>query len=692
MRPDILNLLFTPVTAVGGVGPKLGKLVGRFCGEKISDVLWHLPVGVNYRPQITDAAQVKIGEYATFQMKILAHKVPPTKKVPYRIIGEALGREVEIVFFNYHKSYLGRQYPEGKSIWVSGRVEPNGFGFKIIHPDYMAGVSQGIPEYEVIYPQTRGVSSKLIRKIISTALPVLPELPEWLDSTFQAKHGLPFWKNAVDQVHHPKSGGDLMPTHSARMRLAYDEILANQLALLLVRAQNKKAVGQVIQGTGQKVQELRKSLPFTLTGAQERVLIEIQRDMESKERMTRLLQGDVGSGKTIVALIAMITAVEAGVQSALMAPTDILARQHFDKISKLCAPLGITVGLLTGREKGSARREILERLENGEIQILIGTHALFTDMVTFKNLGLAIVDEQHKFGVHQRLNLVKKEKGVNLLVMTATPIPRSLALTVYGDMDVSRLDEKPVGRKPIETRVMSQDKIPELIERLKAKTETGGVQAYWICPLVEESEAADLMAVKKRFEILKQTFGERVGLVHGKMKGPEKDAVMTRFANGDLDVLVATTVIEVGVDVKNATIMIIEQAERFGLAGLHQLRGRVGRGSDASQCILVHGKKLTETAKKRLNIMRETDDGFVLAEEDLKLRGAGELLGARQSGLIEFKMADPTVQNELLWVATKDAQTILSLDPNLVSERGKALRVLLYLFQKDQELQTLKAG
>ncbi|MDY6407694.1 MAG: ATP-dependent DNA helicase RecG [Pseudomonadota bacterium] len=692
MRPDILSPLFLPVTAVSGVGPKLGKLVSRFCGENIVDVLWHLPSGIIYRPVISAPEQIKIGMYATLFISVLAHQTPPSKRVPYRIKGEALGCEVELIFFNYHKSYLEQHYAIGNQIWVSGCIEQNGFGWRIVHPDYVAQSNRDIPEYEVIYPQSRGVSSKLIRKMVANALPAIPKLPEWLDSAFLAKQGWPSWKNAVEQVHYPKAEADLLPTNKARMRMAYDEILANQLALLLVRAQNKKSGGQIIHGTGQKIQKLRQSLPFALTGAQERVLVEIERDMAAPERMTRLLQGDVGSGKTIVALMAMITAVEAGVQSALMAPTDILARQHFDKISKLCEPLGIKVALLTGREKGKIRAQILENLKKGDIQILTGTHALFTEQVIFQNLGLAIVDEQHKFGVHQRLNLVKKEKGVNLLVMTATPIPRSLALTVYGDMDVSRLDEKPVGRKPIETRVVAMDKIQDLINRLKIKTESEHAQAYWICPLVEESETADLMAVKKRFEILKKTFGDKVGLVHGKMKGPEKDEIMGHFARGELNVLVATTVIEVGVDVKKASIMIIEQAERFGLAALHQLRGRVGRGCEVSQCILIHGKKLTETAKKRLNIMRETNDGFLLAEEDLKLRGAGELLGSRQSGMIEFKMADPTLQNELLWVATKDAQTILSRDPELQSERGKALRVLLYLFRKDQELQTVKAG
>lgn len=694
MRPTILNPLFASITGQNGIGPKLGKLVEGLCGPTVSDVLWHLPTGVNHRSVYKKAEDVVFDAYGTVQMTVAYHNVPPNKRVPYRIGGAALDRNIELVFFNYHKSYLQQKYPEGKVIWVSGKIERDGFGFKILHPDYIAELKKDIPEYEVIYPQSKGVNSKLLRKIIAPAVATLPTLPEWLDAPFQAKHHLPFWKNALEQAHGPKTEADLAPTAPARLRLAYDEILANQLALLLVRARHKKQSGQVIRGTGFLVQKLKESLPFSLTGAQERVLIEIQRDMEDSVRMTRLLQGDVGSGKTIVALLGMVTSTEAGIQSVLMAPTDILARQHFDKISKLCTPLGISVGLLTAREKGKKRAEVLENLANGSIQILIGTHALLTETVVFHKLGLVIIDEQHKFGVHQRLALVKKEQGVNLLVMTATPIPRSLALTVYGDMDVSRLDEKPAGRKPIETSVMPTEKIPELIQRLRRKTKDKSVrtQAYWICPLVEESEASDLTAVKERFGVLQKTFGDRVGLVHGKMKGPEKDIVMERFAKGELDVLVATTVIEVGVDVKSATIMIIEQAERFGLAGLHQLRGRVGRGSDKSSCILLHGKKLTEMAQKRLNIMRETDDGFVLAEEDLKLRGAGEVLGTRQSGLVEFKMADPTIQNELLWTATKDAQTILSLDPNLTSPRGQALRTLLYLFRKDTELQTLKAG
>ena len=694
MRPAVLNPLFASVTAQPGIGPKSGKLIEHLCGPTMADVLWHLPTGIIHRPEIKRLADITPGLYGTLSVTVESHQVPPNKRIPYRIQCQALDQPLELVFFNYHKSYLQTKYPAGKTFWISGKIERTAFGLKILHPDYMATDRNQIPEFEVIYPQSRGVTSKRIRQMLTPLLTTLPELPEWLDSAFQAKHHLPFWKNAVEQVHSPKNPTDLLPTHPARLRLAYDEILANQLALLLVRAQNKKQAGCPIRGTGILTARLREQLPFQLTSAQERVLIEIQRDMDSPERMTRLLQGDVGSGKTIVALLAMITASEAGVQSALMAPTDILARQHFDKISRLCQPLGLTVGLLTGREKGKQRLSVLTDLESGKIDILIGTHALLTGTVHFKNLGLVIIDEQHKFGVRQRLSLVQKERGINLLVMTATPIPRSLALTVYGDMDVSRLNEKPIGRQPIETSVMPTSKISELINRLKKRIETSPsrVQAYWICPLVEESQASDLMAAQKRFQELQKTFGDRVGLIHGQMKGTEKDAIMDRFVRGDLDILVATTVIEVGVDVKAATIMVIEQAERFGLAGLHQLRGRVGRGTAASQCVLLHGPHLTETARKRLAVMRETDDGFILAEEDLKLRGAGELLGARQSGIISFKMADPAIQNDLLWTATKDAQTILSLDSTLTGPRGQALRILLYLFQKDTELQTLKAG
>lgn len=694
MRPSVLNPLFRPVGSIPGIGPKISRLVERFCGPNWADILWHLPTGVHHRPIIQKAEDIVPNAFGTIRVQIIEHVIPSNRRHPYRIICEGCGTSVELVFFNYHKRYLQEKYSDGKTMWISGRFERQGRGWKILHPDYMASMVEAIPEYEVIYPQSQGVTSKLLRRLLSCILPAVPDLPEWLDPAFQAKHKLPFWYTALDLVHHPKTERDLDASHPARMRLAYDEVLANQLALLLVRQQVSRKKGISIQPTGFLTDKLIALLPFQLTGAQQRVLIEIAQDLNQETQMIRLLQGDVGSGKTIVALLAALSVIEDGFQAAIMAPTDILARQHFAKIEALCQPLGVRVGLLTGREKGQMRQKVLTDLADGTIQLLIGTHALFTEDVSFHRLGLAVIDEQHKFGVHQRLALIQKQKGVNLLVMTATPIPRSLALTVYGDMDSSRLDEKPEGRQSIETRVMPVAKIEMLVDRLYHRIQNAPVrtQAYWICPLVEESEKTDLTAVKARYAELQKTFGDRVGLLHGKMKGPEKDAVMEQFASGHLDVLVATTVIEVGVDVKSATVMIIEQAERFGLAGLHQLRGRVGRGSDKSLCILLHGPRLTETAKARLRIMRETDDGFVLAEEDLKLRGAGEILGARQSGMPEFRMADMQTAGDLLWTATKDAQTILSLDPKLESPRGQALRILLYLFQKDTEIQTLKAG
>jgi ATP-dependent DNA helicase RecG len=477
----------------------------------------------------------------------------------------------------------------------------------------------------------------------------------------------------------------------ARQRLAYDELLANQLALRLIRAHMREAKGRPICGTGQLKAKAIAALPFVLTDPQLQVLAEIEQDMASDKRMLRLLQGDVGSGKTIVALLAMLKAVEAGMQGALMAPTELLVRQHLASLEPYAAAAGVRLACLTGREKGAGRAETLARLAGGEIDIMIGTHALFSDDVTFKDLGLAVVDEQHRFGVHQRMQLQSKGRPADVLVMTATPIPRTLALTAYGDMEVSRITGRPPGRKPIETRVMKADRMDELIAHLRLALDAG-TRAYWVCPLVEESEKIDLAAAQDRAVMLRQVLGPKVGLVHGKMKAAERDAAMAAFKAGETQMLVATTVIEVGVDVPQATIMVVEHAERFGLAQLHQLRGRVGRGSGKSSCILLWHEPLGETAKARLKTMRETDDGFVIAEEDLRLRGPGEMLGRRQSGLEEFRMADPIAHAELLAVAHDDASLILTRDPDLKSPRGQALRVLLYLFGRDEAARYLRAG
>ncbi len=699
MRPEALNFLFREVTALPAIGPKTAGFLRKLCGSYLVDLLFHAPVGVIHRPLKAYPHQVVLNQYAVLQIQVIEH-VPSSVRYrkPYRVIGEMTDTHypVELVFFNYHADYLIKQLIVGQTYYVSGKVERSGSGFKILHPDYITLTREAIPEYEAIYPLSAGLTNKGLNKSIQYILPRVPQMPQWLDEAFLAREKWPLFNEAILQLHTPQKNDDLVMTAPTRMRLAYDELLANQLTLFLARAKQKKQLGTIIP-TPQRnglIAQLLQQLPFELTHAQKRVIDEIQTDLSADIKMTRLLQGDVGSGKTIVALVSLLQAVESGMQGVFMAPTDILAHQHFDSIQKMLGDLPVRIGLLTGREKGKRRTELLTALVSGEIDILIGTHAVFSEDVIYHHLAFAVIDEQHKFGVRQRLALTQKQKGMNVLVMTATPIPRTLALTAYGDMDISVLDEKPANRKPIETRVMPMTKAGELAEKLRQKIATSSerVQVYWVCPLVEESEKSDLIAAEKRYETLQEIFGARVGLVHGKMKGVEKDAVMARFAAGELDVLVATTVIEVGVDVKTASVMVIEQAERFGLAGLHQLRGRVGRGGTQSVCVLLYGKNLSQTAQSRLKIMRETENGFLIAEEDLKLRGAGEILGARQSGLPEFVFANLSVHGDLLYTATQDAKMIVNTDSMLNSPRGKALRYLLYLFKKDEQIQMLKAG
>lgn len=694
MRPECLNDLFCSVSKINGIGPKLSGLIERLCGHYIADVLFHLPSGLNYRPYIDTKAKIKIGELATISFCVTKHIKPPKRSVPYKVVGLFDNMETELVFFNYHADYLSKRLIVGETYFVSGKIDRFMGKLGILHPEYITKDFEDIKEYEAIYPLTTGLSGKVLTKAVNKALSVTPDLKEWLDIPFMKKQGFFDWKTSIKKAHFPQQQSDLSMDSPYRKRLAYDELLANQLALFLARMHQKRQKGLSFEKKT-KIEELvMQTLPFELTNAQKRVIEEIRSDLITSDKMIRLLQGDVGSGKTVVALASLLMCKDAGYQGVLMAPTDILAGQHFIFFEKMLKDKGVSVALLTGREKGKKRDTVLQNLLSGEIDILIGTHAVFTEDVKYKNLGLVIIDEQHKFGVQQRLALTKKQKGVNLLVMTATPIPRTLALTAYGDMDISLLDEKPKNRQPIETRVISAQKVQDIAEKLfnNIKTSVQKTQVYWVCPLVQESEASDLIAAEKRYESLKEIFGDRVGLVHGKMKGTEKDFIMDKFKAGELDVLVSTTVIEVGVDVPSATVMVIEHAERFGLAALHQLRGRVGRGSSKSVCLLLHGPKLSETAIARLKVMRESENGFVIAEEDLRLRGAGELLGVRQSGLPVFKMADLSVHYPLLSIAAQDAKLILNIDPNLQSERGKALRVLLYLFQKETEILTLKAG
>jgi len=693
MRPAILFPLFADIRALPGVGPKLEKLIAKVAGPRLVDLVFDLPVGVvdrSYRPKL---AAAETGRIATVEVSVLEHRPNRVKAQPYKVLVSDETSLMELVFFRSHADYLAGLLPVGTRRVLSGRIERFKDRLQMPHPDYVVAPEEiaSFPLHEPVYGLTEGLTARPMSKAVRAALDKVPVLPEWQDGSFVKQRKWQDFGAALAAAHNPVHDSDLDCGTPARQRLAYDELLANQLALLLIRANLRGGKGRAIFGNGVLKAKAIAALPFALTDGQLEALAEIEKDMAGEKRMLRLLQGDVGSGKTIVAMLAMLDAVEAGLQAALMAPTELLVRQHVTSLEPYAAAAGVRLACLTGREKGAGREAILAQLAAGEIDILVGTHALFSEDVTFNDLGLAVVDEQHRFGVHQRMTLQSKGRPADVLVMTATPIPRTLALTAYGDMDVSRITGRPPGRKRVETRVMNAERLDELVGHLRTALDRGQ-RAYWVCPLVEDSEKVDLAAAEERAVMLRQALGLKVGLVHGKMKAAERDAAMAAFKQGETQLLVATTVIEVGVDVPEATIMVVEHAERFGLSQLHQLRGRVGRGSGKSSCILVWHEPLGESAKARLKIMRETDDGFVIAEEDLRLRGPGEMLGKRQSGMEEFRVADASAHADLLAVAHDDARLILGRDPELKSQRGEALRTLLYLFGRDEAVRYLRAG
>ena len=705
LRPGILDPLFAPAQRLPGIGPKMAPLIERLLGTperpaRVVDLLFHLPQGGVARQLLGSISQAPPGEPVTLGVTVVSHRPAafgPGKR-PHRVLVEDATGDITLVFFGMPAARVEKMLPLGAHRYISGRIELWDGHRQMVHPARIvdeAGLA-ALPAVEPIYGATEGLTSRAISKLAHAALERLPVLPEWQDGAWLAKNALPSFADALRTEHRPEApppalaeGAEGPPLTPARRRLAYDELLASQLALALMRARARRAPGRVNAGDGRLEARIAAALPFALTGAQARALAEIRADLASDRRMLRLLQGDVGSGKTAVALLAMASAVEAGRQAALMAPTEILARQHYERLAPLAGPLRLR--LLTGRDRTADRRATLGDLAEGNIDIVVGTHALFQESVAFRDLGLAVVDEQHRFGVHQRLALGAKGEAVDILVMTATPIPRTLALTFFGDMDVSVLDEKPAGRQAITTRLVSTDRLDEVVAAL-GRAVAAGDRAYWICPLVAESEFVDLAAAEDRFADLRHEFGDAVGLIHGKMPGPEKDAAMERFAAGDTKILVSTTVVEVGVDVPEATIMVIEHAERFGLAQLHQLRGRVGRGTKASSCLLLYRGPLGQIARARLEMMRETQDGFRIAEEDLRLRGEGEVLGTRQSGLAAFRLARLESDGDLLEAARDDARLIVERDPSLKSERGRALRVLLYLFERDAAIRLLGAG
>ncbi len=693
MRPEALFTLFKPVTSLKGIGPRLAKLVERTAGPHVVDLCWHLPSAIIDRRYAPRVAEAEPGVVATMTLTVDRHQKPPNKRLPYKVYCSDDTGTLALVFFHAHEDYLRKTLPEGEIRVVSGKVERFGKEIQITHPDHIGKTDElsRLKAVEPVYPLTTGLTLKVLGKATRAAVDGTPALPEWIDGAYLAKQGWAGWRDALLEAHAPEDEAALDAMTPARQRLAYDELLSNQLALALVRLAMRRIKGRAIEGDGRFRAKVVGALPFRLTESQEHALDDIAADMAAPIRMLRLLQGDVGSGKTVVALLAMMNAIETGQQAALMAPTEILARQHLATIEPLAKAAGVEVALLTGREKGKSRDAVLDKLASGEAALAVGTHALFQEGVDFKALAMAVIDEQHRFGVHQRLMLAAKGQAVDILVMTATPIPRTLMLTAYGDMDVSRLPDKPAGRLPVDTRVMPIERLDEVTEALKRSLATGA-GIYWVCPLVEESEVLDVAAAEDRHAHLKGLFGDVVGLVHGRMKGKEKDAAMEAFSSGAVKILVSTTVIEVGVDVPDATLMVIEHAERFGLAQLHQLRGRIGRADKPSNCLLLYASPLTAPAKARLEIMRETDDGFRIAEEDLRLRGAGELLGTRQSGLPEFRMADLGVHGDLLATARDDAALILGNDPELETGRGQALRVLLYLFEREAAVRNLRSG
>jgi ATP-dependent DNA helicase RecG len=697
MRPALLDPLFAPLSTLPGVGPKVAKLfdklIGREDGARVADLLLHLPYAVTDRqlqPSVRDAPHDQV---VTLALTIEDHRKPPRPRTPFRVIAGDETGDIALVFFNTRPGQIESMLPIGAKRIVSGRLELfEGFR-QIVQPERVIDPDgpSALPPFEPVYPLTEGLGQRQIAKVMREALKRLPKLPEWQNAHWLAKQKSPDFASALSLLHQPDGDRRLADESPDLARLAFDEILASQLALQMIRARLRRGKGRGLIAFGALEAKIRAALPFAPTGAQERALGEIKADLAEPQRMLRLLQGDVGAGKTLVALFAMLHAVEAGSQAAMMAPTEILARQHFARLKPLAAEAGVSMTLLTGKMKAAERRVALESIQTGAAQIVVGTHALFQDDVAFKDLAFAVVDEQHRFGVHQRLALGQKGGHVDLLVMTATPIPRTLVLSYFGDMDVSILDEKPPGRKPIDTRILSVERLDEVVGSLLRAMESGA-RIYWVCPLVAESEQMDAVAAEARTEDLKHWFGDKVGLVHGKMTTKDKDEAIRAFASGETSLLVATTVIEVGIDIPQATIMVIEEAERFGLAQLHQLRGRIGRGGDRSTCILLYKGPLSENGTARLKTMRETEDGFRIAEADLKLRGEGDLLGTRQSGAPGFRIARLSVHQNLIAAARDDARLILDRDPELSTERGQALRILLYLFGRDEAVKLLKSG
>ncbi|MEM7024317.1 MAG: ATP-dependent DNA helicase RecG [Pseudomonadota bacterium] len=698
------ELLLTPLRTVRGVGPvlatRLARLLGRGEGTaRRIDLLFHVPQGATEHRLDAEPAPNK---RVTIEVTVDHHR--PQRgaarfrrkgpRSPYTIRCWTEIGWMDLVYFRAREIHLRDALPEGELRVVTGTLVRFKDRWQMVHPELVTTRADLLRDGPLrpVYPLTEGLTQRALGRVVSSTLAHLPCVPEWQDPAWLACQRWPGFEEAIHSLHRPHSAAHLGLESPARRRLAFDELVANQLALALLR--QRDATRLRCRRASQVPSRLRKavldSLPFQLTPGQRGALEEIDQDLTAPARMLRLLQGDVGSGKTLVALLAMLGTVESGGQAALLAPTEILAVQHATTLTQLLAPLGLAPTLLTGRERGARRRAVLKQVASGAAKIVVGTHALFQENVDYADLTLAVVDEQHRFGVGQRLEFVAKGDA-DLLIMSATPIPRTMVLSLYGDMAVSELRSKPPGRQPIETRVMPLGRIEAILKAVEKALERGE-RLYWVCPRVTGGEDSDPTAAEQRCAMLQTRFGDQVGLVHGQMTSGEKDAAMAAFAAGGMGLLVATTVIEVGVDVPEAGVMVIEHAERFGLAQLHQLRGRVGRGTRRSSCLLLYDEPLGPTARARLEILRATEDGFRIAEEDLRLRGPGELLGSRQSGLPALLLADLAVHADLLAPARDDVRRFLALDPELETPRGQALRLLLQIFERDVAVRYISAG
>ncbi|WP_055087245.1 ATP-dependent DNA helicase RecG [Jannaschia donghaensis] len=691
-RPEPLFPIFAGLETLPGIGPKTAKLLANMAVATPKDLVFTLPTGGIDRTPVASVLDATLPDVVTVPVTVGHHIAPSTRGRPYRIEVEDARTTFQVVFFRGSADLHGRALPTGQRRILSGKVELYDGVAQMAHPDYVLAEGETLPAFEPVYPLTAGITAKLMRRAVDAALSRVPEMAEWIDPQLMIERDWPAFGDALRQAHHPEDPRDLSPAMTHRQRLAYDELFAHQVTLALARSSERRRKGVATVGDGRLRRRVLDALPYRPTGAQQRAVEEIAADLAAPHRMNRLLQGDVGSGKTLVALMSLLTAVEAGGQGVLMAPTEILARQHAAGLRPLADAAGVVLEILTGRDKGKEREAKRAALARGDIQILVGTHAVFQRDVFFADLRLAVIDEQHRFGVRQRMLLGEKAVTTDVLVMTATPIPRSLALTQYGDMDLSVLDEKPPGRTPVQTATVPVSRMEDVVAKMRAAVAEGR-QAYWVCPLVEESEVVDTTSAEERFRSLRAALGDGVvGLVHGQMPPAQKDAAMADFVAGRTKILVATTVIEVGVDVPNASIMVIERAETFGLAQLHQLRGRVGRGAAASTCLLMYKAPLGETAEARLRILRESEDGFRISEEDLALRGAGDVIGTAQSGLPRFRIADLERHAALMELASTDARALLAKDPELKGTRGQAARLLLWLTEQDRALRLLSVG